>query len=309
MQKTHKKLAFFNILKYFILLFMQFMLLFQRGEVMWNFINPTYYCAVAEPFGNGVVLGVGYDNFNVTRPLLRFWVQNTATWHFVISGKGMLEIGGKSYSLRAGDMFFIPPGIEKRYYPSENEPWEYVWFSLDAGIAESYGSLAGFSLENPTRENRHAGTVNTILKNLFAELTNGRDGQFKVLSAFYKIMDICASHIPSDSMQSIRAYIDANCTTQLFNVETLCKNAGLSHAHLLRLFKKEYGDTLIGYITKKRIEYACELLETTSLSVSTVAFSSGFSDEIHFMKTFKRITGTTALKYRVAAEGSSTKRS
>lgn len=265
---------------------------------MWNFINPPYYCGVTELFGNGLVLGVGYDNFNVTRPLLRFWVQNICTWHFVLSGKGTLEICGKSFTLRAGDMFFIPPGVEKRYYPSETEPWEYVWFSLSTDIAESYGSLVGFSSEKPVLENRHAGTVNTILKNLFAELAEDRDRQFKVLSAFYKIMDICAAHTPPDGLQSIRAYIDANCTSRIFRVEDLCKNAGISHTHLLRLFKSEYGDTLIAYINKKRIEYACELLETTALSVGTIAFSSGFSDEAHFMKTFKRLMGTTALRYR-----------
>lgn len=265
---------------------------------MWNFINPPYFYGLTEPFGDNVVLGVGYDNFKITRPLLRFWVQSNPTWHFVLSGRGTLETGGKAYSLKAGDMFFIPAGAERRYFPSETEPWEYVWFSLNGDIAAGYGALAGFSAEKAALENRHAATVNAILKNLFAELAENRDGHFKVLSAFYKIMDICAAHTSPDGLQSIRAYIDANCTSRIFRVEDLCKNAGISHTHLLRLFKSEYGDTLIAYINKKRIEYACELLETTALSVGTIAFSSGFSDEAHFMKTFKRLMGTTALRYR-----------
>ncbi|MBQ8793630.1 MAG: helix-turn-helix transcriptional regulator [Clostridia bacterium] len=72
----------------------------------------------------------------------------------------------------------------------------------------------------------------------------------------------------------------------------------MSHAHLLRLFKKEYGITPIKYIINKRIELACELLKTTDLSVSSVAFSCGFSDEIHFMKTFKKLIGKSALNYK-----------
>ena len=56
--------------------------------------------------------------------------------------------------------------------------------------------------------------------------------------------------------------------------------------------------TLINYVIKKRVMYACELLETTDLSVTAVALSCGFSDILHFMKIFKRETGTTALEYR-----------
>ena len=48
----------------------------------------------------------------------------------------------------------------------------------------------------------------------------------------------------------------------------------------------------------KRIELACELLENSDLSVRSVAHSCGFSDEIHFMKTFKSRTGMTAAEYR-----------
>ena len=121
---------------------------------------------------------------------------------------------------------------------------------------------------------------------------------FGVLSAFYKVMDICVSHIPASDVKGVKEIIDCSCMSQFFNIESLCRDVGVSHAHLLRLFKKEYGLTLINYVIKKRVMYACELLETTDLSVTAVALSCGFSDILHFMKIFKRETGTTALEYR-----------
>ena len=265
---------------------------------MWNFINEPSYYGVVNSVGDGVVLGVGYDNFEVTKPLFRFRVQNFYTWHIVISGSGTLDVEDKTFHIKCGDMFFIPPDVKMRYYPDEQDPWEYVWFSLNGETADHYGKLVGFSRDTFVLENRYNSIINGILKNLFATLSESSNGHFGVLSAFYKIMDICVSHVPTSGIQNIKAVIDANCMSQFFSIESLCRDVGISHVHLLRLFKNEYGDTLIGYITKKRIEYACELLATTELSVRTVAFSCGFSDEIHFMKTFKKSVGITALQYR-----------
>ena len=60
--------------------------------------------------------------------------------------------------------------------------------------------------------------------------------------------------------------------------------------------------TMIRYLTECRVAHACKLLQTTDLSVSAVASSSGFADELHFMKVFKRSVGVTALQYRKAAK-------
>ena len=99
-------------------------------------------------------------------------------------------------------------------------------------------------------------------------------------------------------LESVKRLIDEGFTRTDFSIASLCDDVGISHPHLLRLFKEKYNLTLIKYLNKKRIEYASELLQTTDLSVKSVAFSSGFLDELHFMKTFKKHMGLSALKYR-----------
>ena len=71
---------------------------------------------------------------------------------------------------------------------------------------------------------------------------------------------------------------------------------------LLRLFKEEYGRTVRRYLIEKRLAYACELLENSDMPVCSVALSCGFSDEIHFMKSFKKQYGMTATEYRKSAK-------
>ncbi len=265
---------------------------------MWNFIKIPSYFGAANNIGDSTVLGVGYDNFKVTKPEKYFRIQTFFTWHFIISGSGTLEIEDMKYKLVRGDMFFIPPNVKMRYYPNPSDPWEYVWFSLNGETARHYGELVGFSKSVFILKNIHRKITDEVLKGLFESLIEKPNEYFGLLSAFYKIMDVCVSQIPIGSIKSIKEIIDSSCFSRVFSIEGLCRDAGISHAHLLRLFKSEYGTTLINYVTEKRISHARELLETTDLPVANVAFSCGYSDELHFMKIFKRKNGITALKYR-----------
>ncbi|HAL20636.1 MAG TPA: hypothetical protein DCP17_07785 [Ruminococcaceae bacterium] len=265
---------------------------------MWSFINAPSYFRAANTVGDKTVLGIGYDNFTVTKPLHSFRIQTFYTWHFIISGSGKLEVENKKFKLKSGDMFFLPPNVKFRYYPDLSDPWEYVWFSLEGETAEYYRDLIGFSNDVFTLNNKHCRIINATLKSLFESMPEKPNRYFVILSVFYKIMDICVSHIPVSNIKYVKEIIDAGCMSQFFNIESLCRDVGISHAHLLRLFKKEYGLTLINYVIKKRVMYACELLETTDLPVTAVAFSCGFQDAVHFMKTFKKETGITAVQYR-----------
>lgn len=264
---------------------------------MGNFISETHFVRHFPVREDPCILTVGYDDFSAVKPLYAFRVQNIYTWHFILSGTGTLEIGGKTYPLSSGQMFFIPPGIKMRYYPNRNDPWEYVWFALNSEAAEQYGPLLDFSLNKPVTESRYFQKIKNSMSRMLRTLLGG-GGYFGALSCFYEIMDICTAYVPRTGIQKIREHIDETFTLPAFNIDQLCRDVNISHAHLLRLFKETYGITIKKYVIGKRIELACELLTGTDLSVKSVAFSCGFSDELHFMKTFKKETGRSALQYR-----------
>lgn len=244
------------------------------------------------------LLTVGFDDFHYVKPLKSFRVQKFYTWHFILSGRGTLEISGATFHLQSGQMFFIPPDKEMRYYPDPEDPWCYAWFSMCGQAPQEYGKLLGFSSEHPVCCNPSASKVEMILKNMFTALENVNTGYFAALSAFYEIMDICTYQDPHTGIDSVKQLIDEYFTIPTFQISQLCADAGISHSHMLRLFKERYGTTIIKYVQNKRIEYACQLLVSTALPIRSVATSCGFADEIHFMKTFKKATGQSALSYR-----------
>lgn len=257
-----------------------------------------YYCSNQE-FG---ILNVGYHDFSVVKPATDFRTQNFYTWHFVVSGRGTLEIYGKRYQIKGGETFFIPPHTPMRYYPEKADPWEYVWFSFKGDLIEQYSKLVGFSAQTPVCTARNFEGTKHALKKLLESLSEDEGAPFRALSTFYQIMSLSTSHTETTEIRQVKKLLDENFATPKFSIEKLCRDVGISHAHLLRLFKEAYGTTLIRYLTEKRIELACELLRTTNLTARSVAYSCGFSDELHFMKTFKKATGKSALQYRREAE-------
>lgn len=262
---------------------------------MGNFINGYQFFRNFPLTDDSKIQTVGYDDFRHVAPVTHARMQSFYTWHLVLRGSGYLELNGQSYNVRAGEMFFCSPGMQMRYFPTEDNPWAYVWFSLSDITAcgmEFFGSPIAVR-RIPSFE-----IVKERLETLISTLSKRNGGQYLALSVFYELIDLCAEEKPPAEMDTIRQMIDDNVMLVQFSIEQLCRDVGISHSHLLRLFKKTYGTTLVNYCFKKRIAHARELLVSTDLSVQSIAYSCGFSDPVHFMKSFKKETGVTALFYR-----------
>jgi len=87
------------------------------------------------------------------------------------------------------------------------------------------------------------------------------------------------------------------------SVATLARRVGMSERHFTREFKTETGLTPADHVLRVRIELARRLLETTELSVSTVARRSGFHHPETMHRAFRRRLGTTPMTYRQAFVG------
>jgi AraC-like DNA-binding protein len=86
------------------------------------------------------------------------------------------------------------------------------------------------------------------------------------------------------------------------NVKTIANKLNCSPDYLSHLFAQETNETLIHYIHRQRISGASLALKTTMLSVSEIAWASGFSDAGYFTRVFKKATGMTPLDFRKMEE-------
>jgi AraC-like DNA-binding protein len=63
--------------------------------------------------------------------------------------------------------------------------------------------------------------------------------------------------------------------------------------YLSRLFKKSVGCGFGEYVMRVRIDRARNLIETGKYSMGEIAWNTGFQDQSHFGRVFKRLVGMT----------------
>lgn len=94
----------------------------------------------------------------------------------------------------------------------------------------------------------------------------------------------------------IQDQLDTNMTLSL---QQISDELEINSAYLSREFSKYFENLSFGeYIRKMRIEKAMHLMETTKYSLTEIAYLTGFSDQSHFTRIFKKQTGQLPTIYK-----------
>lgn len=269
------------------------------------FSRPALYAGFSRcPEHDFFITGIGYNNFKYIEPRTTGRIQHINTLHLVLAGSGTLNLGKKTYHVKSHDIFFIPPDVTLSYYPDSGNKWQYIWFEFVGANSEIYAEHMGLSAENPIKACNDYNTAFYGLYSIFKKLEhNGCVGYYEVLSSFYRLLDTnAASEIkrPESFSEAVISYLLCHYQTPGLTAENICRDFRISHSYLCRLFRRETGKSLMQHIIDIRISEACRLLCSTNLSVKEIAYSVGFNDDVHFIKSFKKHIGTSPTTYRKA---------
>lgn len=58
--------------------------------------------------------------------------------HLVLSGKGVFEVGGRTWEVSQGQLFFARPSQLIRYTADEQQPWEYSWVASTVRVPTNW---------------------------------------------------------------------------------------------------------------------------------------------------------------------------
>lgn len=81
-------------------------------------------------------------------------------------------------------------------------------------------------------------------------------------------------------------------------VDSLAKSVETHPTHLVREFRRYYKMTIGEYVRQKRIRFASQKLISSNAPIVEIAIESGFFDQSHFTRIFKRVTGVTPAIFR-----------
>jgi AraC family transcriptional regulator len=98
-------------------------------------------------------------------------------------------------------------------------------------------------------------------------------------------------------MRQVQDFIDEHLGDNLTLV-SLANVAGVSASYLGRLFRNSFGVAPHQYLLNRRLERARTLLQNNRQSIAEIAFVTGFSDQSHLTRHFKRQFGVTPQECR-----------
>jgi AraC family transcriptional regulator len=103
--------------------------------------------------------------------------------------------------------------------------------------------------------------------------------------------------MPTARLNRVVDFIRQNVAkeTRLWELADL---AGMSPHYFCQLFKQSTGLSPHQYVLRRRIECAKEYLRDPKFTVRDVARATGFLDQSHFAKVFRRIVGATPAQFR-----------
>jgi AraC family transcriptional regulator len=105
--------------------------------------------------------------------------------------------------------------------------------------------------------------------------------------------------LPRARLNRVIEYIEANLDRDIA-LAALAQTAGMSTHYFSELFKQSVDVSPHQYVLRRRIARARNLLNDPGVTVLEAAVRSGFSDQSHFTKIFRRIVGVTPTGYRAA---------
>jgi len=101
---------------------------------------------------------------------------------------------------------------------------------------------------------------------------------------------------------AVIAHINENLASTI-EARYLYRLAGLSHSQFSEEFRAAFGSSVVRYIQAQRIKRAKRLLRSTGMSVTEVAFASGFGASSRFNTVFRKEVGVSPTQFRRTAAG------
>ncbi len=99
-------------------------------------------------------------------------------------------------------------------------------------------------------------------------------------------------------IQRAKRYIQEHFADPDISLNTVAAEVNYSPNHFSTVFSQEAGDTFIEYLTCTRITRAKQLLSSTGMRSSEIAYEVGYNDPHYFSFLFKKTTGKSPREFR-----------
>lgn len=265
---------------------------------------------------------IAFYDMNVNKLHLTKYPHRHPDVELLLLRQGSLTVllNKKAYFLKPGQILIIEPNaVHELKNQSPDAKWYHLYFSQEAvALPESHIFQKAFlqplyagKLRLPRLLQPEHPAYPEVLEQMNKLALCSMNIEGYKLRRFSIVVSICTILAPycvsnnivmtdklpqNAAVRRIVLYIHNHLSEEL----TLSMLSTLVYLHpnyLCMLFKKHMGESIIQYITRKRVEHAATLLRTENLSVSQAAEKAGFGSDSMFFQKFREYMGTTPHDY------------
>lgn len=226
----------------------------------------------------------------------------------ITSGESTFVYGQRQCRIETGSLVLINPNHVHACNPIKGRPWAYLMLYIDTqwlaelryrlglSLTPEWQDLAPEVMHSPEVFDAFVGLAGCLLDTARSiELKSDRLVAF--LSDLMPRLSASAAGRPVPAaLCALADYLDRHCAEEV-SLDLLCRQAEISPGHLIRCFKQHFCMTPHAYVINRRIQLGQSALRL-GRPIAEVALESGFSDQPHFQRMFKRLLAATPGQYR-----------
>ncbi|XZF14229.1 AraC family transcriptional regulator [Chitinophagaceae bacterium MMS25-I14] len=239
--------------------------------------------------------------------------------NYIVKGSGIHVINDHYYHYNTGDLFYLDADSNHYYIIEETTQFSIIKFydSFLVNEQRALNDIAGRLLSSRNRPvaslacSENMRQLHELVTSICGEYEEKKDGFETMLRNTLENLLIVAGRRLEDTsyknetisnnelLHRIIHYIHVNIgDSEKLHAAPLAAHFFMNPDYIGQFFKRHSGNTLKDYISRYRITQAQNRLDFTRHTVAEIASGLGFTDESHFIRTFKKYTGQSPAEYR-----------
>ena len=196
---------------------------------------------------------------------------------FLAGGSIRIECGGNEYSVKTGNLLYLPQNLKYTASYTEAEIISIRFITENSDSCPELYALYG---------NR---SFQVLFTSALGIWTNKEPGhQIRSIALLYRILcTVFNRYQVPPNLQKAVAFIHTNYRNSDLSVGQICSHAGISPTVLRQHFSTHFKRSPMEYIIRLRLLYARTLI-ADGVPIETAALESGFNDPKYFARVSKK---------------------
>ena len=246
-------------------------------------------------------ISVIYAEFEKVTPGSRFGpvIRSVYILECCTGGQGSVIINGTEFPVSAGQCYMLLPGDTVIHTSDSQNPREGYWCALDGISIRGLAEYAGITSDSPFLSPVLFNPVCQWVEKLTQEWVSRDAGaQYRQIACVYGILGTMLKNKPAKEKGTLIDMAIGLMQTHYpddLSVAYLADNVGLERTYFSTLFKTKTGLSPYQYLTRLRIQKACQLLQHGH-SVTEASYLVGMEPH-NFGRVFKKEVGISPREY------------